>query len=710
VAKSGKKNTQNPAKTTRPAVAVPPRDIMRPAQKVAWFSLLSLVFVTPIIIANWTWLGFQLPITYDQFDIIKVLSQRVFTLIAFGAWAWDFFNHGGKLRRSKIDYLILALLGWVLLTTFTSIHWQTALFGKYRRFEGLLAFVNYAAIFFLVTQFADRASRIRTLAKTLFFSGTFVSFYGVMQYLGMDPIKWGNLPFEVNRAFSTYGNPDMLGGFLIFPLIISLALALSESDVFMRVTYWIGFVITVIAWLAAFTRGAWIGGAVGLIILVVVAFRHKVKLNGVDWSFIGAGAVLAAALVRASLTATSAVMNVWLRLASIFDTNDGSSKTRFQIWQAAIDAAKDRPIFGFGADTFRLVFPQYKPAEYVADAGYLSVADNVHNYLLQITAALGIPGLLLLYGTFGAAAWFSAPLVFKKHEGSERLVLAGFWAACAGYLTSLTFGISVTGNTFLLWTGMAIVLAPLARVIEVPRVKGGVYYAAGILVLVTVLLVGSFLYISADNHYLKARLVTQGQTRVDEVQKAIALNPFNDMYRAELGLAYTDLVVTAITEYASGGSQDPALKAVAQAQFDKAEAALLDVIDFVPSEYDNYVFIVSLYNLGAEYLDASYAEKAVEYGEKGVEVEPYGPAVRFQLSRALMSLDRYEEAREHMQTAVDLDPNYADGWMLLGEIERTLGNLESARDAFSTALKLKPTMTGVAETLAAVEASIAAGK
>jgi len=710
VAKSGKKNSQSASKSPRPVVAAPAPDVMRPAQKVAWYSLLALVFVTPLIIANWTWLGFQLPVTYDQFDIIKVLSQRVFTLIAFGAWSWDILSHGGKLRRSKIDYLILALLGWVLLTTFTSIHWQTALFGKYRRFEGLLAFVNYAFIFFLVMQFADRASRIRTLAKSLFFSGAFVSFYGVMQYLGMDPIKWGNLPFEANRAFSTYGNPDMLGGFLIFPLIISLALALSESDLFMRVTYWVGFLLAVFAWIVAFTRGAWIGGAVGLAILIFVAFRHKVKLNGVDWSFMAAIGALAAGLFFVSLRATSAVMNVWLRLQSIFDTSDGSSKTRFQIWQAAIDAIKDRPVFGFGADTFRLVFPRYKPAEYVADAGYLSVADNVHNYPLQITAALGIPGFLLLYGTFGAAAWFSAPLVFKKHEGSERLVLAGFWAACAGYLTSLTFGISVTGNTFLLWTGMAIVLAPLARVIEVPRIKGGVYYAATILVLVVALLVGSFVYIAADNHYLKARLVTQGATRVEEVEKAIALNPFNDMYRAELGLAHTDNVVTAITQYTSSGSTDPAQRAIAQAQFDKAEKALLDVIAFVPSEYDNYVFIVSLYSLGAEYLDSSYSEKAVEYGEKGVKVEPFGPAIRFQLSRALMSLGRYDEARGHMQTAVDLDPRYAEGWMLLGEIERAQGNLEAAQEAFSTALELKPGLTGVAETLAAIEASIAAEK
>ena len=40
-----------------------------------------------------------------------------------------------------------------------SISPATAFFGKYRRFEGLLSFINYAVIFFLVVQFADRPSR-----------------------------------------------------------------------------------------------------------------------------------------------------------------------------------------------------------------------------------------------------------------------------------------------------------------------------------------------------------------------------------------------------------------------------------------------------------------------------------------------------------------------------------------------------------------------
>ena len=203
-----------PPRAAAPAEA--PEGVMSAARRVAWWSLLAMVFLVPVAMSNLTFLGFSLPFTYDQFYIVKVFLLRVLGLIALGAWAWELLRRGGKVRRTPIDWLILAFLVWVAITTVTSIHWPTALFGKPRRYEGLLTFVNYAVIYFLVLQFADRAARVRALARSLFFSSLIVAGYGVLQLIGWDPVRWGALPFEAHRAFSTYGNPDLLGGFLIF--------------------------------------------------------------------------------------------------------------------------------------------------------------------------------------------------------------------------------------------------------------------------------------------------------------------------------------------------------------------------------------------------------------------------------------------------------------------------------------------------------------
>jgi hypothetical protein len=236
---------------SRPVAAVQPEERMSLARNIAWWSLLAMVFVVPIAMSNFTWIGARLPISYDQFDIFKVFFQRVLGLIAIAAWGWDILMRGGKIRRNPVDWLILAFLVWVTISTFLSISPWTALFGKYRRFEGLLSFINYAVIYFLVLQFADRPSRVRRLAQTLFWSGVIVAGYGVLQSIGADPVRWGTLPFEAYRAFSTYGNPDLLGGFLMFSLPISLGLVLSEDKLWMRIIYWLGFALNAWCWIVA---------------------------------------------------------------------------------------------------------------------------------------------------------------------------------------------------------------------------------------------------------------------------------------------------------------------------------------------------------------------------------------------------------------------------------------------------------------------------
>lgn len=689
---AGKKGGQ-PKPVPAPAQTSSTRaDLMSGGEKVAWVCLHLAVFVVPIAMSNWTWLGFDLPLTYDQFDIIKVFFQRFFGLIAIGAWGWSALTRGGKLRRTKLDWFVLAFLAWVALTVVFSIHWPTAVFGKYRRFEGLVSFVNYAVFFFLTVQLVDRPARIRSLARTLFFASVFVAFYGILQYAGADPVRWGALPFEETRAFSTYGNPDLLGGFLMFPLPLALTLALSERNQVWRGVYWVGFLMTAVVWIISFVRGAWIGGAFALLLVAFAAWRSRTRFETVDWAFTGLSAVAGAAVVGRSLSNTG-VLNFWDRIRSIFQFGSGSALTRFEIWDAAIRSIRDRPIFGFGADTFRLVFPRYKPYEYVADAGYLSVADNVHNYPLQLASGIGIPGFLLLYGIFGYTAWITAPIAFAKDRGGERLVLAGWWIAAAAYVVHLFFGLSVTGSSFLLWIALAVILTPLAKTIEFKAPSWGLVPATLLAAVVALALVGNFSYIIADSHYLRGRIPLPGTNAVSELVRAVNLNPYNDMYRGEIGLAYQDVFMDFATRAQnSQSSGQEAAEAFEQANtyFRAAESAMQEAIEFVPWEYDNYVFLANLYNAAGSLLGPSYFEDAVVIAKKGIEVEENGPAIRFQLARALLSQGKEDEAVEVLEYAARMDPRYSDPIVTLVDVYKQRGETEKARELLDWVLKEAP--------------------
>lgn len=698
------------------ARTVTPADDMSVARRISWYALLAMVFLVPIAISNLSWLNdiginVPLPLTYDQFDIMKVFVQRALTLIALGAWAWDMFTRGGKLRRTPVDWLVLAFLGWVTVSTVLSIHPPTAVFGKYRRFEGLLSFITYALAYFLVLQHADRPSRIKRLAQTFFWSGIIVSGYGALQSFGLDALDWGKLPFEINRSFSTYGNPDLLGGFLMFGVFISIGLALAEKNLLWRGIYWFGFLLNAYVVVSAFTRSAWVGGFVGGVLLIIIAIRQEVDWKTEDWVFSGTAATAVLAAIFASLRNPNQVMNFAARFASIFQFGEGSAKTRFQIWGAAWRAVQDRPIFGFGPDTFRLLFPKYKPVEYVRDAGYLSVADNVHNYPLQLATGIGIPGVLLFFGVMGWAAWRSAPLVFGRDKGGSRMVLAGFWIACAAYLVHLIFGLSVTGSSLLLWISVGAVLAPTAVSVDVRPPRWGVIAAAVILVFVALGIGWHVRYLQADRAYLLARIGSNGGDRIANAQEAVRLNPYNDMYRAEVGLAYTDEVIALVTQAMSTeqtGGDASQLYARASDTFSLAEGEFRDVIAFVPEEYDNYVFLANLYNLAGQFFDRKYFEEALEVSRQGIEVERFGPAIRFQHARALYETGKVDEAIKELEYAHSMDPKYVELTLLLAEYKQSRGDIEGALKVLKETAGWRPDEQGVQDAIRRLESSATA--
>ncbi|MEA5075743.1 MAG: hypothetical protein VB139_05280, partial [Coriobacteriia bacterium] len=112
--------------------------------RIAWACLHTLVVLIPVAMSNLGPLSPNgLPLTFDQFDIMKVFLQRGLMLIAFGAWALGILLRGGKVRTTRVGWVVLAFLVWVFITTLTSVHVPTAVFGKYRRFEGLLSFITY---------------------------------------------------------------------------------------------------------------------------------------------------------------------------------------------------------------------------------------------------------------------------------------------------------------------------------------------------------------------------------------------------------------------------------------------------------------------------------------------------------------------------------------------------------------------------------------
>ena len=89
-------------------------------------------------------------------------------------------------------------------------------------------------------------------------------------------------------------------------------------------------------------------------------------------------------------------------------------------------------------------------------------------------------------------------------------------------------------------------------------------------------------------------------------------------------------------------------------------------------------------------------------------VEPYGPAVRVELARALAATGRLEEAVSEAEYAAELDPANAGASLLLAELYQQTGDLEKALAALKRTEAVKSGQTGVAEEIRRIETSLSA--
>jgi Flp pilus assembly protein TadD len=406
------------------------------------------------------------------------------------------------------------------------------------------------------------------------------------------------------------------------------------------------------------------------------------------------------------------------RIVSSFDLQGGSAYTRFLIWQAAFESIAERPLLGWGPDTFVLLFPRLKTPEYVAAAGYNNFADNVHSYPLQLASGVGVTGALALYGTIGWALVASARSAFARDGAANRLVLAALWAGVVGYVVHLTFGISVIGSTGTMWAMLAALMAPVARERRVEAPSWGRVAAVGAGVAAAAVVVWAASIGAADYTHARGYVATDPRDAAQAYERAVRLNPLNDRYRAQVGSAWRAAAEASLEQAgaAQGAGADPSqfVQAASEA-FAASERWTKATIAFAPDASQNYSFLASLYILGSTAFDPALSGKAIEITEERLKVEPNGAENRYLLGVALAANRRFDEAQEQARLAAELDPNWPDPTILLGDLAREAGRLEEARDAYARALALPKAaaidpgrVQRVRDALASVEASLAA--
>lgn len=409
---------------------------MRNSKTIKFILAITLVLVPLILI----------PGSDDFFYYPKILMVYFLTLFMVGTHV---IAHNRK--EFKFDKIVLAFLIFVSLigiSIFFSNNLIAAIWGKYRREEGLFAIISYMLLYiFAKTYYKENKKHSVMIGLSAFI----VSVYGISQYFGFDPIPRDEIRlFWSNRAFSTMGNPNFLGTYLVLLLPLPIFQFLKESK-------YISLLISSIIYfclLLTFTRSALIGFAVsmGFVLFFVIKRKYLWK------KYLVLMLVFFSITVFVNEESNGRLYGRFLSIgndAQVFlDKEEGYEKAganRVYIWLRTIDLIKESPWVGYGLENLESVFVEKYSEEMIEMYGKVYLVDRAHNEYLHIAVSSGIPALI--------AYMIFIFLCLKKGFELTRndIRYLPYLTAVSAYLVQAFFNISVVSVAYIFWIFLGVI-------------------------------------------------------------------------------------------------------------------------------------------------------------------------------------------------------------------------------------------------------------
>jgi O-antigen ligase len=251
-----------------------------------------------------------------------------------------------------------------------------------------------------------------------------------------------------NRALGVFQSPNQLGSFSGLLLFVGLGLALGARTRLERVVGGLCAAAAAAALLITLSRGAWIGAAVALVVLLAMSRRARRAVPVV----IGAAVVI----VPIALTvAAPQLLEVLVdRAAALVELDANPEDARPLIYQEAVRQIVERPWTGQGPANYAIVLESAESSAPGVDV------VHAHNVLLQVAAETGIPSAVLLVA-FTLSMARQVLQARSRLQAPEQDVLAGL--ACGlVVLVGQGFADFTLGNPtllFLAWTVVGFLFA-----------------------------------------------------------------------------------------------------------------------------------------------------------------------------------------------------------------------------------------------------------
>ncbi|MDW8270444.1 MAG: hypothetical protein RMN24_14890, partial [Anaerolineae bacterium] len=168
----------------------------------------------------------------------------------------------------------LLFAGAHLVATALSPDPRLSLWGSADSLHGAITTVCGVAFFLLLTDALRQGDRLDRMVTALLLGSVPVAVYGLVQYIGLDPLPW--MTDSVSPVLSTMGRSNFLGAYLAMVVPFTLFRLVERHDAQSRLRY--GFVLALqmgCLWLTL-ARAAWLALVAGcLCFLGLLAWRQR---------------------------------------------------------------------------------------------------------------------------------------------------------------------------------------------------------------------------------------------------------------------------------------------------------------------------------------------------------------------------------------------------------------------------------------------------
>jgi putative inorganic carbon (HCO3(-)) transporter len=360
--------------------------------------------------------------------------------------------------------LLVACVGlWLLLTlsddytsvnapTATPIHLLVLLYWSIAAISTALSPVKKAALgdlqtltlyllLFVLCARVLRVARFRSWLITLYLHiSLIVSVYGLRQwFFGAKALATWVDPesslAKTTRVYSYLGNPNLLAGYLLPAVILSLVAIVAWPGWIRKSLALTMFVVNATVLILTFSRGGWIALLVGLLTIAVLLFYWwsiEIPKFWRTWSL----PILLGTVVGLLIIGLIFVEPFRVRIVSIFaDRKDSSNNFRKNVWESVFQMIRDRPIIGIGPGhgAFNKVYPLYQHPKFTALSAYSVFLETiVETGFLGFTCFMWLIVVALNTGYLQLGR-------LRKTKNMEGLWLMGAIAAIIGLLTQGLF-------------------------------------------------------------------------------------------------------------------------------------------------------------------------------------------------------------------------------------------------------------------------------